>query len=268
MPEATDPQVKHVIEALGVLKFSAATIETIVREATKGDASCIATAMPGLHAELKGKKPPALRTIQRLLGQMPTDDDAPWGLGDAKGEDARLILETQYLVFLASEGRRQHLTKREAAWVARVRKASPGMPPFDAVLWAYEYLSREANKQSTEDLDIALAYCSQPDTLEEREREWERLARAGVQSPHDDAIQFEREAESIEAGLRFRALYRQRWGGDNWWMYTPELGEETLRAMAKEYREEAARLRRGGSPTSQLWQRELQRRELRRSRRS
>jgi len=103
---------------------------------------------------------PSLRTIQRLVAKLtPTDPSSPWSLADAEGDDAELILPVLASVIEKTEGERQHLTRAEADWIERIRRAAPDLPPTVELFWlARDYILRTEREESTADIDAFLAF--------------------------------------------------------------------------------------------------------------
>lgn len=108
---------------------------------------------------------PARRTIQKIVHDAVTlDRSGPWVLADTDGDDARLILGSLRAVTLLEFAPETavnsilRLTKAEARWIVRVRRAAPTLPPMYAWFMARLYVAREAREQSTRDLDALLAF--------------------------------------------------------------------------------------------------------------
>ncbi|MFC1938524.1 hypothetical protein ACFLWH_02615, partial [Chloroflexota bacterium] len=110
----------------------------------------------------KRSRLPTIRTIQRIVKEVAIPDTSgTWSVADSEGEDARLVLDI--LAFLISSAigilkGNFSITKREAQWIIRIRKAAPDAP--DLIVWALIelYIRRETNGiTDNADLDGYLA---------------------------------------------------------------------------------------------------------------
>ncbi|MFN2484265.1 MAG: hypothetical protein ABR509_04925 [Candidatus Limnocylindria bacterium] len=68
----------------------------------------------------------------------------------------------------ATEGRVRSLSRDEAEWVVRVRRARPDLHPWLAYKYATRYRARDDRGESTEGLDIQLAVFFRGDPEAER----------------------------------------------------------------------------------------------------
>jgi len=103
----------------------------------------------------------SLRTTQKIVKEARHRDlSGRWELPDADDDGAAaLILDVLAAVIEETEGRRQYLTKMEAAWVTRIRRAAPDLPPsFDTYRLARFYMAREHWQMPSPDLDALLAF--------------------------------------------------------------------------------------------------------------
>lgn len=106
-----------------------------------------------------GATVPNLRTIQRIVAEhRPPDATEAWSVADANGDDAALILPVLAHVVSLTEGRETAITHAAAVWIVRLRRAVPDLaiPPLWHVI--RRYMSREASKKPTTDLDLLLAF--------------------------------------------------------------------------------------------------------------
>lgn len=109
---------------------------------------------------------PTLRTVQRVVKEItPRDSSGVWRLADSPllaerspNSDAALIMPVLAEVIERTEGKRKHLTRSEAAWVARVRTISPTLDMWNSYMLAVAYVRTTELKASTESLDVLLAY--------------------------------------------------------------------------------------------------------------
>lgn len=115
-----------------------------------------------IHRELEADdqfrgRVPSLRTVQTIVRDYSTQDDSgSWGLADAQGDEASLVLPVLRSLLHEEDGRR-HLSKDEAKWIVRVRRAAPELKPIGAYLLARAYLLQEQQEEDTEELDRLLA---------------------------------------------------------------------------------------------------------------
>lgn len=102
---------------------------------------------------------PSLRTIRRVVNDVRIEDSSgTWGIKDADAEGARLVLDTLAYVILESQGKKCTLTRTEADWVLRVRKAAPDASPRTVWMLAREYMRLEGRGiANTAPLDQYLA---------------------------------------------------------------------------------------------------------------
>jgi hypothetical protein len=118
-----------------------------------------------IKAGVRAADRPSLRTIQRIVHDMRLQDrSGPWSLSDATGDEAGLILPVlrAYLNLTAlrevKSERDLFITKAEARWIVRVRRAAPNIHPFDVYRLTRAYLAREERGLPTYDLDAMLAF--------------------------------------------------------------------------------------------------------------
>jgi hypothetical protein len=103
--------------------------------------------------------PPDVRTVQRIVRQVrASDPSGPWSPANGELSDVRAVLDVLAAVIEHTEGRTISLTNGEALWVERLNRAAPGLPPLEAWRLARLYLARAARNDSTEDLDVLLAF--------------------------------------------------------------------------------------------------------------
>ncbi len=127
---------------------------------------------PNIEVELEARgippaRRPSRRTIERIVKSLTAEDRSPpWGLGDlAASEDAALVLPVvrAYLNITsmrapARSPRDFYITRAEARWIIRVRRAAPDLHVFDVYRMARAYLAREVRRLPTFDLDALLAF--------------------------------------------------------------------------------------------------------------
>jgi hypothetical protein len=104
---------------------------------------------------------PTVRTVQSMVKDArPRDASGPWSLadGDVSGADAALILPVLAAVVREREGHVPGVTRREAAWIVKLRRAVPDLPPWETYRLARRYLVREDRKEPCMDLDLFLAF--------------------------------------------------------------------------------------------------------------
>ena len=135
--------------------------------------------------DIEGKKElsdkvPNLRTVQRITKDFRAEDNSePWSLRDSDGDEAKLILEVrrELIRYWNHPTKRiQRLSKQEARWVVKVRKAAPELDTRAVWLVALMYSLRETGEISTEDLDDYLAFAPWKDTQHFDEyKQWIRM---------------------------------------------------------------------------------------------
>lgn len=143
--------------------------------AAKGPPGYSAAVIYGeLQEQFKGSTMPIPdeRTISnRLRDLRPRDPSAPWTVrDDASSADAALIMPVLATVIAETRGQKRQLTRTEAAWLVRVRRARPDLLPWWAYRFARAYVAAEL--QGDNDALGALD---------------EQLALAPVQAPFDAA---------------------------------------------------------------------------------
>lgn len=108
---------------------------------------------------LVDRKLPTVRTVQRIVaGLAPRDSSGPWHIQDADSGEARLILDVLAAVVTETEGRKSQLTRTEADWTVRIRRAATNIPTWETWMTARFYMAREAAGEETVDLDCLLAF--------------------------------------------------------------------------------------------------------------
>ena len=108
---------------------------------------------------LADRKLPTVRTVQRIVaGLSPRDSSGPWHIQDADSGEARLILDVLAAVVTETEGRKFQLTRAEADWTIRIRRAATNIPTWETWMAARFYMAREAAGEETADLDCLLAF--------------------------------------------------------------------------------------------------------------
>lgn len=137
-------------------------------------------APPGLHSldvlALLEAKIPDERTIRRRIAESKLlDTSGPWTLARASGGVAALVLPVLGAVLDHTQGRVAGLTKEQAKWVVKVRRAAPGLDPWYVwrVAAAYQVADQKGTDADRESLDALLAFAPWR-SLEaaERFREW------------------------------------------------------------------------------------------------
>jgi len=110
--------------------------------------------------EFEGRMLPVVKTIKRIIERyfpkgLPSER---WGLADADGDDAAMILPVLAAVIERTAGRVSHLTKAQAVWVQKIRRVAPDLAPWWAFRLAVTYMVRVHREQPTADLDELLAF--------------------------------------------------------------------------------------------------------------
>lgn len=141
-----NPKVQARIERLAVEGLTPAQIERRLID-------------EGIHIA----EQPSRRTLQRIVqAARIKDTSGAWSLADAEGDEAEVILPVLRaylnLVSLNDRARDLFLTKAEAKWIVKVRRAAPSLHVFDVYFLARAYLVRESRRQETFDLDALLAF--------------------------------------------------------------------------------------------------------------
>jgi hypothetical protein len=129
-----------------------------------------------LDPKFQNMKKPSLRTVQSWTASAewsPEVDTQRWGLADAKGDEAPIVLETLAGVIEETAGKVSSLSRVEACWIVRVARAAPDLSPWQRYVFARSYIGQMAAKESTANLDLTLAFAPWRDTAD-------RLARAGA----------------------------------------------------------------------------------------
>lgn len=104
-----------------------------------------------LHFEWK--EIPSERAIDdRLQKLRPRDPADPWRLADGAGHTASLVLPVLAALIEETGGRKTSLTRLEASWIVRVRRARPDLLPW----WAYRFARAYVAADLAND-DVALA---------------------------------------------------------------------------------------------------------------
>jgi len=103
---------------------------------------------------------PDIRTIQRRVRELePPDPSGQWSLrDDHTGANAELVLSALAELRKSSQGRRDHVTRREAEWIARVRRAAPTISALEAYAVARRYIAADVAGAQTDALDGYLAF--------------------------------------------------------------------------------------------------------------
>ncbi len=103
---------------------------------------------------------PDIRTIQRRFGELePPDPSGQWSLrDDHTGANAELVFPVLAELRRSSQGRRGHVTRREAEWLARVRRAAPTISVLEAYAVARRYIAADVAGAQTDALDGYLAF--------------------------------------------------------------------------------------------------------------
>ena len=103
---------------------------------------------------------PVLRTVENIAREVtPRDTSEAWRLAGtlanppADPDDAAILLPVLAEVHQATEGQVQSVTRREADWIIRIRRAVADLPGWDAYLLARDYLARGERNEDTADLD-------------------------------------------------------------------------------------------------------------------
>ncbi|MBI4507213.1 MAG: hypothetical protein HY691_16910 [Chloroflexi bacterium] len=108
----------------------------------------------GLQVEV-----PSLRTVKARLKEYRAvrDPSACWSFADADPDEAERVLPVIAAVAESTRGWRQYVTRGEAQYIVKIRRAAPDIPLSLAFWLAYEYIARAAEGQSTAGLDLFLS---------------------------------------------------------------------------------------------------------------
>lgn len=102
---------------------------------------------------------PTLRTVERIVNDVrPRDTSAPWSLADSDADNVPAVLETLAAVIEFTEGRVTHLTRAQATWIARIRRAAPDLALWRVYLVAMMYQKEEEKNADASGLDAYLAF--------------------------------------------------------------------------------------------------------------
>jgi hypothetical protein len=109
--------------------------------------------------QLRARVPESLRTIQHIARRARRGDDesGTWRLADATGDEGALILPVLAAAWEESGGRITFLTRAEADWIVRLRRASVELRAWDYLAVARHYIARLRDGESTDELDLILA---------------------------------------------------------------------------------------------------------------
>ncbi len=146
---------------------------------------------------LDGLDVPAYRTISNIAREARQTAGDTWSLADREdmtSDDAGLVLPVLGELLKLSKWEVRHVTKEEAAWIVRIRRAVPDVPPFESLQLARQYLQREKDGQPTDDLDRVLAWRGWTDPIrrlqghygEQGVRPSEGIKRDGRYPPAED----------------------------------------------------------------------------------
>ncbi len=113
-----------------------------------------------LPKELKGQPLPSVRSFERQMSLMrPRDESEAWSLADADYNESREILDVLVAILdVASSDGKHFLTKLEAAWIIKIRRAAPSLDPYKVYLAARTYMSYQTQGKNTYALDVELAF--------------------------------------------------------------------------------------------------------------
>lgn len=119
---------------------------------------------PWIEEQLERRFPeerrPTLRTIQDIAKRTTARVDSdPWSLGDTEMDaaDAALVLPVLRVYADDGKGTIPGVTKLEAEWIVRVRRAAPDITPGQVYYYARRYIAARAAGESTHQLDRRLA---------------------------------------------------------------------------------------------------------------
>jgi hypothetical protein len=109
--------------------------------------------------EMGEENAPSYRTVQRIVERMAKDLSGPWSLAEVEGLDEAtlsVVLEALAQLIEDSSGQKASLTRAEAGWIAKLRKAAPDLDPGSLLTLARWYAAKEPGK--TVDLDVFVAF--------------------------------------------------------------------------------------------------------------
>src|SRR6266542_4083389 len=115
-----------------------------------------------LHAHLQKKFPTKapldIRTTRSLMEDYrPRDPSGPWSLAEVNPAEAAAVLAARATALERIGPLGWQITRRHGAWIARVSRITPGIPPWWGWWEGHKYRIREDQKQPTDDLDLLLA---------------------------------------------------------------------------------------------------------------
>jgi hypothetical protein len=117
---------------------------------------------------------PTDRTVENIAREVtPRDSSGDWSPTDSDNPMPQLR-EVLATVIERTEGRKRHLTKREAETTGRLLAFAPDVPPWQAYVLARWYLAEREANAPTEDLDEWLAFAPWQDGGARYERAFER----------------------------------------------------------------------------------------------
>lgn len=106
---------------------------------------------------------PSERTVQDIVRELDyRDDSEPWSLTSAAMPDeGALVMPVLGELIRREEVEQTHITRAEADWIVRIRRAAPDMPLFATYRFARFYLALEdsdrADGLAVGDLDAVMA---------------------------------------------------------------------------------------------------------------
>jgi hypothetical protein len=140
---------------------------------------------------------PTLRTIQRLVADLPRKRDAPWRLEPPPEIDDGVVLNVLAYVTAESGGRKLTLSNEEASWLTAIHRARPSLGGPDVLFrLARHYISRRAQSADSHDLDAFLAYEPWADKWSSHAYLREILFGSIPASPRDIAYSYPRDPDS------------------------------------------------------------------------
>ena len=131
--------------------------------------------LTALELKFGGETLPKLRTIQSWTASPEWRREVKvkdlWGIGDARGDDGSIVLETLAGVVEETRGAVRSFSRAEADWIVRLARGDDTLTPWQRYVFARLYIGRQAAGQGTNDLDLNLAFAPWRDG-------WKRLERA------------------------------------------------------------------------------------------
>lgn len=110
-------------------------------------------------ADLGKQVTPSLKTIGGMVkGVRERDVSGAWSVASDTTGVPGVVLDVLAAVIVTTAGKSRSITRDEAATIANIEQAAPGLPAFELWRMARIYLARAAHDEPTDDLDGLLAF--------------------------------------------------------------------------------------------------------------